>query len=183
MRKAAPARPTQEELPTDNYASRQVMWYRDEEGSKVAIVWEEWQYRRLGNTPEPVKLLKCFHVLYVSSSTMGVIHQEVPPREAHCFAPIQALARLCDAERYMRERLGRFGGTHECWRLLGLQPPAQAVAPASAESGERLEELYKRAARLLGFLESDLREKYGHLNPGLQAMNLRNRLRSKGHNV
>lgn len=159
------------------------MWYRDDEGSKLCIMWEEWQHRRLGTCKEPAKLLKCFHALYVSSSTMGVVHQEVPPRDAHCFAPIHALALLSDAERYMRDRLQRFGGSNDCWKYLGLVPPAQSPVAATGESAERLEELYKRAGRLLNIVEADLREKYGHLNPGLQAMNLRNRLRAKGHNV
>jgi aryl carrier-like protein len=46
-----------------------------------------------------------------------------------------------------------------------------------------LAEAYERAARLLGTSVEDLEKKYGHLNNGLQMMNLRNRLRAKGHNV
>lgn len=43
--------------------------------------------------------------------------------------------------------------------------------------GVTLEELYKVAAEALGTTQKELREKYEHLNPGMQRMNLGNRLR------
>ena len=44
-------------------------------------------------------------------------------------------------------------------------------------SGMTLDELYKFAAERLELDVMILMTKYGHLNPGMQAMNLRNRLR------
>lgn len=46
--------------------------------------------------------------------------------------------------------------------------------------GLTLDEVYAAASPVLGVPEPDLRAKYGHLNPGLQVMNLRNRMRAKG---
>lgn len=38
--------------------------------------------------------------------------------------------------------------------------------------------MYAAGAKYLGVEESSLRERYGHLNPGQQRMNIGNRLRS-----
>jgi hypothetical protein len=43
--------------------------------------------------------------------------------------------------------------------------------------GATLEAVYQRAARALGVTEAALRAKYAHLNPGMQRMNLGNRMR------
>jgi hypothetical protein len=43
--------------------------------------------------------------------------------------------------------------------------------------GANLEAVYQRAARALGVTEAALRAKYAHLNPGMQRMNLGNRMR------
>lgn len=40
-----------------------------------------------------------------------------------------------------------------------------------------LDDVYKAAAKELGVAEIELREKYKHLNPGMQRMNLGNRMR------
>ncbi len=41
-----------------------------------------------------------------------------------------------------------------------------------------LDEIYKLGAKLSGIKEKDLREKYSRLNPGMQRMNLGNRIRN-----
>ena len=41
-----------------------------------------------------------------------------------------------------------------------------------------LEQVYAHAAQQLNVSEDELRQKYGHLNPGMQRMNLGNRIRS-----
>jgi len=46
--------------------------------------------------------------------------------------------------------------------------------------GLDLDEMYAMAQDRLGTPQTTLKARYGHLNPGLQAMNLRNRLRSAG---
>jgi hypothetical protein len=46
--------------------------------------------------------------------------------------------------------------------------------------GLTLDEVYAAASPVLGVPEPDLRAKYGHLNPGMQRMNLGNRMRAKG---
>lgn len=46
-------------------------------------------------------------------------------------------------------------------------------------AGMTLDEMYEYAAKGLGCTSEVLKAKYGHLNPGLQRMNLGNRLRTK----
>lgn len=58
--------------------------------------------------------------------------------------------------------------------------PAKPKRPKSTAPAIPLDEMYKQAAKVLGEKEPDLRKKYAHLNPGLQGMNLRNRMRAKG---
>jgi ElaB/YqjD/DUF883 family membrane-anchored ribosome-binding protein len=50
---------------------------------------------------------------------------------------------------------------------------------AAGLRGMWIETLYPTVAKILGVPESELRERYGHLNKGQQSMNLRNRVR--GH--
>ena len=51
---------------------------------------------------------------------------------------------------------------------------------AQLMKGLGLDEMYAMAQDKLGTPQTTLKARYGHLNPGLQAMNLRNRLRSAG---
>jgi hypothetical protein len=53
-------------------------------------------------------------------------------------------------------------------------------ALATRLSGLTLDAIYTEAAIVLGTPEADLRAKYGHLNPGMQRMNLGNRMRAAG---
>ena len=46
------------------------------------------------------------------------------------------------------------------------------------DNTETLDETYRRGAAAVGVPEKELREKYGHLNLGMQKMNLNNRLRN-----
>lgn len=59
--------------------------------------------------------------------------------------------------------------------------PRRARGPLDNTSkdlqGLDLEEMYQHASSLLGATVDELKEKYGHLNPGLVRMNLGNRLR------
>jgi len=66
----------------------------------------------------------------------------------------------------------------------GPRPPRRPPAGAHDEvadalSGLTLDEMYEHAARGLGSTVEELRSRYGHLNKGMQRMNLGNRLRSK----
>jgi colicin import membrane protein len=57
-------------------------------------------------------------------------------------------------------------------------------ATAERLRGMALDAVYKEAAKTLKEAEADLRKRYAHLNPGMQRMNLGNRIRaavSKGH--
>jgi hypothetical protein len=49
---------------------------------------------------------------------------------------------------------------------------------AAALRGKPLDEVYKLAAKVLGESEKDLHARYDHLNPGMQRMNLGNRMRA-----
>ena len=48
---------------------------------------------------------------------------------------------------------------------------------AAALDGFTLDETYGVASRMTDITQKDLKEKYGHLNVGMQIMNLRNRIR------
>lgn len=85
---------------------------------------------------------------------------------------------------YFKRRLLLTGGHPRAYEALGLQRPVVTTTTTVDPKSElALSELYVRAAKLLELPEPELRKKYAHLNRGLQAMNLRNRLRAKGHNV
>lgn len=49
---------------------------------------------------------------------------------------------------------------------------------AAALRGKSLDDVYKAAAKELREPEADLRKRYAHLNPGMQRMNLGNRMRA-----
>jgi hypothetical protein len=84
---------------------------------------------------------------------------------------------------YLKEALHRFGGDAVAYEVLGVERPIMPVPEASAEKRLELDEMYRRVAALLKTPERELRSKYGHMNPGLQIMNLKNRLRRKGYNT
>jgi hypothetical protein len=87
---------------------------------------------------------------------------------------------------YFKRRLLLVGGSTEAYQHLGVQKPQVVQTPAGdgdPDKTRELTELYKRAAKLLDVPVDELRERYSHLNKGLQAMNLRNRLRAKGYQV
>lgn len=86
---------------------------------------------------------------------------------------------------YYKRRLLLVGGNAEAYAVMGLKKPVMTTVETAPDpkSEAALNELYARAAELLGAEEEALREKYKHLNRGLQSMTLRNRLRAKGHNV
>ena len=71
-------------------------------------------------------------------------------------------------------------------KLGGPVAPKEQKTPRAKDEvamslqGLTLDEVYAIAAPALGSSEEDLRAKYGHLNSGLQVMNLRNRMRAKG---
>lgn len=44
--------------------------------------------------------------------------------------------------------------------------------------GADLDEVYSKASKILGETQTALKAKYGHLNPGMQRMNLGNRIRA-----
>lgn len=122
------------------------------------------------------------HILHTQVSTGKVLYEVRAADWASSFWPTKARTTLAEAYRYFTRRLTQWGGNSAAYELLDVDKPAVSMDVAP-ESREAHDELYARAAKLLDIPEDDLRKKYGHLNPGLQAMNLRNRLRAKGHNV
>lgn len=138
-----------------------------------------------------------------------LVHSKFPPRDAMHFAEIIGGYPIGPAITHFRKHADTIGASKPVRDLLGLkgEPPVQFVEVVVRDDAGKvvgvekvekprkggnsnkpqpnaeLDELYGRAARLLQTPEKQLREKYAHLNNGLQAMNLRNRLRAKGHNV
>src|ERR1700735_1088930 len=58
------------------------------------------------------------------------------------------------------------------------RPSTSATATAELLRGKSQDQIYKLAIKKLGEEESDLRDRYKHLNLGIQRMNLGNRLRA-----
>lgn len=99
--------------------------------------------------------------------------------------PTSVKTTVAQFQDYLRRRLLLVGGSPQAYEVMGLQKPVmqQVEGDGDPKKAADLNELYGRAAKLLGADVEELRKKYEHLNRGLQAMNLRNRLRAKGHNV
>lgn len=92
------------------------------------------------------------------------------------------ISTAAEFEGYLRKKLVAYGGNPGAYEHLGVgRPSVEAVV--SVEKKAEHDELYARTARVLKVPEKELREKYGHLNPGLQAMSLRNKLRKAGRSV
>lgn len=111
-----------------------------------------------------------------------VLHERKRLEEMQFLEATGVKTTAAQFEQYLREKLMENGGSPGAYEHLRVQKPV-VEAMVSADKKEDHDELYARAARVLGVSEADLRKKYGHLNPGLQAMNLRNRLRAKGKAV
>jgi hypothetical protein len=155
------------------WSQRSLVWYRDDDRVVMGVLWREKDERgRIS-----------YHL--INTATNGQVEYRVlAADQARYFTDARVLATPQQFEDYLRGRLTKFGAvTRAVYKALGVEPPQQETAPANDDAAYRLSELYQRAARLLEVPEPELRKKYGHLNPGLQAMNLRNRLRAKGHNV
>lgn len=185
------------ELPPET----KVMRYHGGSGWSVCLMWLEHTER------DGSQILSRIHtIMQTDSGSLGYTKKR--PEELRHFAEILGGYPVGVAISAFREHADLNGSTKEVRQLLGMQgdpPPkmekvierddrglvvAERMVPrknANKQPGgpvsEEIDELYKRAAKLLDLNETDLRNKYRHLNPGLQAMNLRNRLRAKGHNV
>lgn len=126
--------------------------------------------------------LKYFHFLH-SDVMCGAVYKRLPGREqGHTRGmPKTITTTAAQFENYLRRKVwATKAAPAEVFALLGLKKPAQAPAAASTEVNESLNELYARVAKLMELDEQAVRQRYAHLNPGLQAMNLRNRLRARG---
>ncbi len=137
-----------------------------------------------GSKPTPPQL-KYFHFMH-SDILVGAVYHRFPGSEKKHVTnmPNTVVTTVEDFEGYLRRKVWmQKSATQEVFRLLGLKKPAQSAAVVSAEVNESLNELYARTATIMELPEEEVRKKYAHLNPGLQAMNLRNRLRARGQVV
>lgn len=121
------------------------------------------------------------HVL--KSDGVSVAYERRPGAEAAYLQPTTVKTPVARFVEHLRGRLRTFGGHAEAYRILGVERPETAPPEIRPEAAQAYEDLYKRAATLLKTDVPTLKKKYGHLNPGLQAMNLRNRLRGAGYEV
>lgn len=130
-----------------------------------------------GNTTQITGL----HLLYNEDGR--VVYEHRGPEEVlYLEGAAGVRSTAAEFERHLRKKLMENGGNAGAYEHLGVERPS--VAPVvSADKKEDHDELYARAARVLKVPEAELRVKYGKLNPGLQAMNLRNRLRKAGKAV
>lgn len=137
-----------------------------------------------GQKPTPPQL-KYFHFMH-SDVLSGAVYYRFPGSEKRHVTNMAPTVRTTakEFEDYLRKKVWtQKTATSEVFKLLGLKKPAQAPTAASAEVNEHLNELYRRTAAIMELPEEEVRKKYAHLNPGLQAMNLRNRLRARGQAV
>lgn len=182
--------------PLSAFAQAQVMWYHHPDNYWVmGLVWTEHENlpldvirNKTGLTVAPaVRMLKAYHMLHRGQSG-GIDYLKIPPKDEPHFDPTRATTTRAAFETYLADTLRKHGGARDAYKILGVAPPVAtpiAVAPDGAPKPVKVEheEMYERAARLLAVPVADLKAKYGHLNNGMQQMNLRNRLRAKGHNV
>lgn len=116
-----------------------------------------------------------------------ISYREYRPDCAHLAEPTTVQTSVDAMVAYFRRRLLLTGGDAGAYVALGVERPQVVIDPAlviaNPEKTRELEDLYARAAVAMGVPAGELRERYSHLNRGLQAMNLRNRLRARGHNV
>lgn len=129
--------------------------------------------------------LKYFHFVH-SDILEGAVYHRFPGTEQKHTSPMAktVITTAQQFEDYLRGKVWKAGVARaEVFKLFGLVKPAQSPVAATAEVNESLNELYARVAEIMELDEADVRKKYAHLNPGLQAMNLRNRLRARGQAV
>lgn len=110
-----------------------------------------------------------------------------PADEARYLRVAEAMDNASAIEKF-REIAKRRGYNKLVAKELKLPPPPEPepeIDPLTDKPkvNEGLIELYARAAKLLKVPQDELKKKYAHLNNGLQAMSLRNRLRGAGFQV
>lgn len=102
-----------------------------------------------------------------------------PPRDSHYF---YAPADCCDLAPVTKNRFERQPTMADVARKerakTGVRDVGDPVAEKLREATSQ-DELYRIASEFLGVPEIELRDRYAHLNPGQQRMNLGNRMRSK----
>lgn len=154
---------------------RLLAYYRGVDRFCHALVWIE----KTKATPDNPARQVAMHVL-MTDEVQGVVHDRRPPSELAYVEPTEVITTVKEFEDYLRRRLVERGGSKDAYHFLGVERPVVEVE-VKTERTEDHEAMYKRASQLLGTPVDELKAKYGHLNPGLQMMNLRNRLRAKGH--
>jgi hypothetical protein len=111
-----------------------------------------------------------------------ILHERKRSDEVQFLEATGVKSTAAEFEEYLRQKLVANGGNLGAYEHLRVERPS-VEAVVSPDKKADHDELYARAARVLKVPEADLRKRYGHLNPGLQAMNLRNRLRKAGRAV
>lgn len=142
-----------------------------------ALIWVEFRQR----ADQPMRPYQ-MHALY-RNETGGVAYEARPASDMAYTAPTRARTTPRQFEDYLRGVLVAHGGDRDAYTFLGVPRPAPVAPVVTDDVQEALDELYARVAKVMGVGVEDLVARYGHLNPGLQSMNLRNRLRERGANV
>lgn len=161
---------------------RMLVMFRNQDRFFHAVLWLERHQPVKGQALDDAPL---FRIHYLYSSTDGkVSYATAPPEDVRCISRVKHSRTTVEQfEEYLRARLTKWGGTPaQVYDLLDVPKP-EVVVEVSDEKRADLEELYRRAAKAMELTVTELHTRYGHLNPGLQAMNLRNRLRSLGQAV
>lgn len=179
-----------------------VMRYHGKSGWSVCLMWLE---QREDEKTKVVSLAKIHSIIQMDTASLS--YEKMRPEELRHFADIQGGYPIGQGIEAFRRHADTYGATREVRAMLGMSadaPPKMIVVQQRDDDGNLigeikvpknqgnphepkpsvdLDDLYKRAAKLLDIREEDLRQKYGHLGNGMQSMNLRNRLRGKGFNV
>lgn len=107
--------------------------------------------------------------------------EKIKPREARPAEKARAEKAAEDGEqdaRLVKPDLSRYIRHSDVRTGSGRQAVDIGDETADALRGLSLDEVYEKVCSTLGLDESDTRAAYAHLNPGMQRMNLGNRLRA-----
>lgn len=126
-------------------------------------------------------------LLLTRDEITGIKTVVIPLSDAHYVRPMQKLnGTEYDPSKIMaqyREYAVSRGASAEACREMGISIPTPSSAAPTGPEKTGLTELYWRAAKLCEEEESTIRERYAHMNPGMQAMQLRGLLKRKGWNA
>lgn len=122
--------------------------------------------------------LYCGHIKSIGSGMGIVVDEEYVTGCRHCDWVHDSRTTRMPGMRYVKNAAYRPEDYRRCVSAHGHASYDCGDRVAKMLEGKELDEVYEMAADLLDLPLQTLAQKYGHLNPGMQRMNLGNRLRT-----